>query len=721
MNYFDIVLKIKYLIKYFGILWIYKRIVYVIKLKTSYFKIRCPIKPWESISFDSFISAKFSEKGMINRIRNDTSFEYFKDNKEQVTKDLLKSFNKRKSILAADTVLKGTYNYFGFHLIKSAFPPDWFSTPRSQDKFPSILHWSKIDDFKYGDIKWIWEINRFVFSFDLIKAFLITSNEKYPEAFWQLVEDWERQNAPNSGPNWKCGQEISFRVIAWCFSLYYYIDSATSTDERIENLIKMIVVSANRIDKNFEYALSQDNNHGISEAVGLFTIGILFPEFKESERWKRRGRRSLEALAKKLIYSDGAFSQHSTGYHRLMLQDYLWAIRLGERYGEPFSKELYISVEKAVLFLYRLTDPKTGSAPRYGQNDGSNILPLDSCSYSDFKPILQSMWYLLKKKRIYPVGPWDEGLFWLFGPESLKAEIDSIPLSDLYAENGGCYTINTKKSNIFIRCGRYVHRPAHADMLHIDIRWKGQPIAIDAGTYSYNAPEPWNNSLSETKYHNTITVDGFDQMDKAGRFLWFPWIEGKIEKRKVSRNGVMEYREMSHNGFERLKDPVHYRRGLLRIDDDSWLILDSVRAGKEHDIRLHWLISDYPYTKTGRAMGLTLHTPKGHYSVQCGAISGSVKADVKRSDPKSPRGWQAPTYHYKIPALSIACQQRSDHTVFYSLFSPKKSSIDRSGDTLKIRNPLFSMEISLQDQCDDIIKDCTIKTRSLTDTMSVLS
>ena len=37
-------------------------------------------------------------------------------------------------------------------------------------------------------------------------------------------------------------------------------------------------------------------------------------------------------------------------------------------------------------------------------------------------------------------------------------------------------------------------------------------IALDGGTYSYNAPAPWNLGLAGTCWHNTVTVDGRAQM-----------------------------------------------------------------------------------------------------------------------------------------------------------------------------------------------------------------
>jgi hypothetical protein len=138
----------------------------------------------------------------------------------------------------------------------------------------------------------------------------------------------------------------------------------------------MIAVSGKRIEGNLDYALSQRNNHGMSEGMGLWTIGLLFPEFRSSKRWRDLGQQVLEKLGRELIYEDGSFVQHSVNYHRLMLHDYVWAIRLGEQNNQPLSSGLKERIRAAVNFLYQIQDEETGKVPYYGQNDGALILPL---------------------------------------------------------------------------------------------------------------------------------------------------------------------------------------------------------------------------------------------------------------------------------------------------------------------------------------------------------
>ena len=46
----------------------------------------------------------------------------------------------------------------------------------------------------------------------------IEQNQK----FLNEIIDWIDKNPVNCGPNWKCSQEISLRVMNWVFAIYFY-------------------------------------------------------------------------------------------------------------------------------------------------------------------------------------------------------------------------------------------------------------------------------------------------------------------------------------------------------------------------------------------------------------------------------------------------------------------------------------------------------------------
>ena len=585
-------------------------------------------------------------------------------------------------VALAESLRQGKLRYFARVDGEVGFPPDWHGNPFSGVRAPVDLHWSRIGDFGFGDIKVIWEPNRFGFAYDLVRAYRRTGDERYPEMFWQLVEDWRDKNSPQSGVNWKCGQEITFRVMAWLFGLYGFLESPATTAERVTVLAQMVAVSGKRIEANLDYALSQRNNHGISEGVGLWTIGLLFPELERSGGWLDLGSRVIERLGRDLIYEDGSFSQHSVNYHRLMLHDFLWAIRLGDINGRRLSQGLRERVAKACGWLYRMQDEMSGWVPNYGQNDGALVLPLNNCDYRDFRPVIQAAHYLSTGTRCFPPGPWDEDLLWLFGREALDSPTVQPERTPLAAEKGGYYTLRSSGGFAFVRCASFVDRPGQADMLHVDLWWRGQNVVLDAGTFSYNAPEPWNNSLAHTAYHNTVTVDGLDQMDRVGKFLWLPWLKSRVIRFDHSNGESHTQWEGEHDGYMRLKEPLSHRRAILQLPDEKWVILDKLQSTGKHSYRLHWLLMDVPFDWDEKRGLLVLHTAAGPFSVQVGVLTEGCEASpsLVRADASSARGWHSPYYNYREPALSLALSVESTSCCFRTVFSP---SVGASLDSMR--------------------------------------
>ncbi len=466
-----------------------------------------------------------------------------------------------------------------------------------------------------GDLKFIWEPGRFASAYTLARAYWATGNEAHAETFWQLVESWVAANPPNHGAHWRCGQETSLRLMAWCFAFHATADSPAMTPERLAMLVGAIAAQADRVAGDHLYARLQKNNHAISEGAGLWTVGLLFPELAMAEQWREAGRTILEHEAGQQIYDDGAYIQHSTNYHRLMLQDYLWAIRLGELNGYELSPSLQARVSRAGDFLFQLQDEPSGQTPNYGANDGALILPLNECDYRDFRPVLGALHYLFYGSRLFSPGPWDEDLVWLFGPEALARSQAAVAIQPLQAPAGGYYTLRGGESWGLIRCATFQDRPSQADGLHLDIWRKGINVACDAGTYLYYAEPPWDNPLVSTLVHNTVSVDGLDQMKRGPRFLWLNWPKATVFHYLTSDCGLLGYFEGAHDGYHRLSQPITHRRAVLRADPDVWVIVDDLVGDGRHDFRLHWLLADLPYEAEAEGHRLVLDTGDDHYGL----------------------------------------------------------------------------------------------------------
>ena len=571
-------------------------------------------------------------------------------------------------ITEADDILKGKLQLFGGHVYEVGFPFDWLRDPTNGITIPADRHWTQIPDFGATDIKLIWEPSRFGAVFPLLRAYALTCNNQYAETFWTLIESWRVANPPQLGPHWKCGQETSLRLLAWCFGLYGFRNSTASTPERIAVLNAMIAAEAERVEANYRYAYFTKSNHGISEAFGLWLVGRLFPEFKAAKRWHQRGKALLEEEAKRQFYPDGSYLMHSLNYHRSSLHIYLLMMRLAQVNGESLSPVIPQAIRKSVQFFTQLIDLESGAIPATGSNDGTLILPLNCCAFNDFRPLIQLGEALTEHRRLLPTGPWDEDLLW-FGLVDVPAPA-ATPIQNAVASfpDGGTFILRSSTSAAIMRAAHFIDRPSHSDQLHVDLWWRGLNIAVDAGTYRYYAPAPWENALAFAAVHNTVTVDHREPMPRVSRFTWTQWHQAHTADHRL-KDGFGYWEGVQNFG----KDVTHTRT-VSQIDPESWLITDrlTVAAHSSHVFRLHWLLLDCLYEDSAsddKTFGLKLHTDCGDYHIKVTSTQ-PIQASLIRSDEHSARGWRSQYYDDKKPALSIVVETCATETVFHSLFSP---------------------------------------------------
>lgn len=433
--------------------------------------------------------------------------------------------------LLTTTHWMGEASYFGwFREPLPGGPPIWHRNPFTEAVVSAPQRpWWQIPNFdpELGDIKTIWELSRF----DWVLAFALQARSGGHKAIDQLNEwltDWLAHNPPYCGPNWKCGQEASIRVMHLAMAAFLL----TQWENPTPGLLALVRLHLARIAPTVYYALAQDNNHGTSEAAALFIGGSWlcrhYPGDREAEVWRQSGRHWLEERTTRLIQEDGSFSQYSVNYHRLLLDTLsmvtLWQQQMGET---AFSARFYERCRLATQWLYAFVNPSTGDAPNLGANDGARLLPFPETDYRDFRPSVQLAAALFCQKLAYPVRPGQathgQDVLQIFGMAA-PAEQLSQPASRLYDE-GGYALLVQGNARSYIRYPRYRFRPSHADGLHLDFWLNERNILRDGGSYSYAAEAAWQGYFGEVASHNTVQFDGRDQMPRLGRFLYGAWLE----------------------------------------------------------------------------------------------------------------------------------------------------------------------------------------------------
>ncbi len=539
-----------------------------------------------------------------------------------------------------------------------------------------LSHWTAYETGKApinGDVKLIWESARFGWATTLARAFFILKDDKYRQAFWGLAGIFFKANPPYSGPNWMSAQEAALRLISLAFVGQVFATAEVTETKRLGALGKVIAVHANRIPPTLIYARAQNNNHLLSEAVGLITAGYLLPRHPQARRWLDMGWYWFNRGLEEQISDEGVYIQHSANYQRLMLQLALW-VNLISKYHRMSAKENagkagitdanLKRLKSSAEWLLTMMDKESGQCPNLGPNDGAYIQPLSVCPYNNFRPVLQAGLLIFGGKQPFGKGSWDEMSLW-YGARPKAFEDEEVVEKERGDRTPHVMDNPVSQSWAYLRIASFKSRPGHADQLHVDLWRQGINIAKDAGTFSYNNPSPWDNALAGAGIHNTITVNDADQMTHAGKFLWLDWAQARLVKAGLVEEGGFSKISAEHNGYKDLG--ILHRRSISPQSDGSWIIEDQLLPSKlnqkldrNYSFRLHWLLCDSPFEWEPGV--LTLFSKKGIITIQiiCEkpisqyqlVRSGELQAGDGKISPTW--GWASTVYGMKEPALSLS-------------------------------------------------------------------
>lgn len=595
---------------------------------------------------------------------------------------------KSALIHEADEIVAGEVRLFGgeplpLQLTINAPLAHWTDYETGQAPFPTLVsRLSNLQPFDQAhgkpstfDFKLLWEPARFGWAFTLGRAYHLSGDERYAGAFWRDTEQFLDSNPPYLGPHWMNGQEVAIRLMALVWADQVFAASSASTPERRARLAQSVAAHAARIPPTLIYARAQNNNHLVTEAAALFTAGCALPEHPAADRWRALGWKWLNRAFCRQIGSYGEYVQHSTNYHRLMLQCALWVDAILRTTGQIWPALTLESLARASHWLFSLLDPETGHAPNLGANDGAYIFPLTICPFADFRPVVQAAARAFLRCQL-PGGVWDEMSLWLGLPSCDKTFEPGHYLSD---------NLHGRRSWAYLRASRFRSRLAHMDQLHFDLWWRGLNIAQDAGSYLYNGEPPWDNALVSTRVHNTVTVDGRDQMTRAGRFLTLDWFPAYSKSLIDLDEQVLQRMLAYHNGYHPLG--VRHERTVTVYADGRWEVMDAllVKDGRAHTFRLHWLLPDWEWEieKNEERVGLRLKSPHGWVvlvvSCQAGVVSlvRAGEALFGEQDVQPFEGWVSRTYGQKEPALSLAVEVKATQSMqFVTEFNfPTESNV----------------------------------------------
>jgi hypothetical protein len=508
-------------------------------------------------------------------------------------------------IQAADKVLSGRVDLYGTWVQAGSPQIDWNRDPISGVRSP--LQYGKSLDYRdknlVGSARDVWELNRHFQLVCLAQAWAVSGDEQYRIGATESIASWLRACPHLMGINWASALEHGIRLINWYLAARILrLDTSRCVDAWLESIYRHSEFIWHNRSRH-----SSANNHLIGEMAGLYVASCGWGCWPVSAEWRRDAKQILEQEARRQVTADGVSREQTVGYQVFVLQFLIVAGLVGEAFGDAFSAEYWRVVKNMMRFLRSIAD-SGGNLPNFGDSDDgvvfllgadarrrrlADLLELESefsAAAPSNPPIADSAtsWLLsgFAIPRDWPSGvqarqsAFPEGGYFVLGdrfgePSEVSLVFDAAPLGYLSIAAHG-----------------------HADCLSFVLSLGGEQILIDPGTYVYHADAEWRDYFRSTAAHNTLRVDGADQSEMGGAFMWLRKAHPLVEVQDLG--GPIQRLRARHDGYRRLADPVVHSRDLVfDAVANSITVTDEIHARDTHLVEQFWHFSDGCQVRAG--------------------------------------------------------------------------------------------------------------------------
>jgi hypothetical protein len=207
---------------------------------------------------------------------------------------------------------------------------------------------------------------------------------------------------------------------------------------------------------------------------------------------------------------------------------------------------------------------------------------------------------------------------------------------------------------------------AHADALAIELRVDGVEVVADPGTYCYHGERVWRDYFRSTAAHATLQVDGVDQSEIGGPFLWTRKAVTTLEAHAGLDGGAVALVKASHDGYAsrgvRHQRELRFDRAsrVVRLVDTLVPVEDrespssAAPVGNQHEVRLTLPLGpEIEVELVDGAAVADLTWSGGAATIQLDPVlSWKVESGVAAP----PSGWYSAHFGLKVPSSVLVGQ-----------------------------------------------------------------
>jgi len=204
-------------------------------------------------------------------------------------------------------------------------------------------------------------------------------------------------------------------------------------------------------------------------------------------------------------------------------------------------------------------------------------------------------------------------------------ELPAASTGSVAFPDAGHYVIRHGGDYCFVRCGGFGLPPTyshgHADLMSPVLWLQGQPVFVDAGTFTYNGDAGLRRIFRSAFAHNVVMVDDVDFGEQAGTFVWHNPLRGICEA----------WSEREFVGS------VGTWRRRIACDNGRFLISDSIAGSGRHQVR--WRFHLHPQLKVSRCNDGVIEFGD-RFALRVKSEGANVRIG---------RGWYSATYGARVP------------------------------------------------------------------------
>ena len=434
------------------------------------------------------------------------------------------------------------------------------------------LDWKKNPS---SDIEWLILLHKGYYLVGLGLQLIKTGNLRFLDKWVELIESWIDQTEPGFIASDVTGR----RVQNWIYAFYYCVTQNEHQQVSPDFLMRFLVSLSEQVEF-LTNNLTPSRNHRTLELYAVFLAAVWFPELRCSDDWLRFALKALADNAARDFLPDGVHCELSTFYHHIALKNLLSVKRLAGANHILLERQFDDALRRALNFSLYVHKPDS-QIPSLSDGDIDSyydLLEIGAELYNDTR------YTYVASQGAFGKPPKQRSRCFTAGGYSI---LRSPWLNHAEAFQDSRYLI--------FDCGPLGEgNHGHFDLLNIEAAAYGRSLIVDPGRYTYDESGPvnWRAMFRSTRYHNTVTVDGMNQVEYC-----FNPARGKFKIR--GRRPEAELRHfISRNHFDYLqgvaRSPVYtaiHERSILFVLGEYWLVSDNLHDKKMHEYCLRYHLS----------------------------------------------------------------------------------------------------------------------------------